>query len=83
MCCDEIDQSSNCTSNCNLRLQFSVQPYKATAPVEELMKMQRPIQGDNITEFEEGPKVFDTICHANPFTLELTTWTVSNDCTYS
>ena len=67
ICCDTVNETANCSTDCFLRAMFSVQPYGAPALDVELPR-QISILSDNIT-FE--------LNSANSFRMKLTTWTVS------
>ena len=79
ICCDTAGETTNCNGTCGLRLVFSVQPYGApTQDVE--FPPQFPIGSDNIAMIDQGPNTFSMSRSSNPFTLQLTTWTVSCSC---
>ena len=78
MCCDTVDQTDNCSSTCQFTLVFSVQPYEATALDVEFPLGQPEYMSDKIPMFAQGTNVFPEI-RSNPYTVELETWTVSND----
>ena len=79
VCCDTIDQTDNCSSICQFRQVFSVQPYEATALDVELSGGVAEYQSDNISMFAQGPSVFPITNRSNPYTVELRTWTVSSN----
>ena len=70
ICCDTAGETANCSTDCQLRLVFSVQPYGAPA-LDVEFPQQMPIGGDSIV-FMEADDIH--------FRMELTTWTVS--CSY-
>ena len=79
MCCDTVDQTDNCTKNCEFRLVFSVQPYLATALDVKLPRNPPEVHSGNIPMFPQGPNAFPITNRSNPYTAELRTWTVSSD----
>ena len=77
VCCDQGSQNTNrCDTLCRLRLMFSVQPYGAPA-LDVKLPVQMSIETDNIAVIDQGLKVFNLPSGSNPYTMELSTWTVS------
>ena len=79
ICCDTVNDTANFSGVCELRLVFSVQPYGAPA-LDVEFPLQPPIGSDNIVMIDQGPNTFSMSRSSNPFTLQLTTWTVSCSC---
>ena len=67
ICCDTVNDTADCSTDCKLREVSFVQPYGAPA-LDVEFPAQPPIGSDNI--------IFQ-LNSANTFRMELTTWTVS------
>ena len=79
ICCDTVNETANCSGVCGLRPVLSVQPYGAPALDVEFPQLS-PIVSDNIVMIKRGRNTFNMSRYSNPFTEQLSTWTVSCSC---
>ena len=59
---------------------FCLQPYNSVTSLDVEFPRQAPIWSDNIAMIDQGPNAFSMPRSSNPFTLQLTTCTVSCSC---
>jgi len=77
ICCDTEDQFDNCPNDCQLRLVASVEPYNST--LRDMFLPSRPpsFQEDKVEMFPVGPFPNTSGNVSNPFTVNMSIWTVS------